>query len=262
MYNKSAMRTKMIAGNWKMNTTLAEACQLAEGVRHHAEHIERIEIVLCPPFVWLSQLAHDIIPPKRLAHLKLGAQNMHAEEAGAYTGEVSPTMLKDMVEYVILGHSERTHLFKEDPHFIAEKVEAAFAHGLTPILCVGEDEPSERSATQVVHSLNHLVKSLTANQLERLVVAYEPVWAIGTGKAATPEYAQKVMHAMRSVLTPKTRLLYGGSVNETNAAGFLAIPDCDGMLVGGTSLKLKPFLSVCQQADDLAGQHGHRSLHQ
>lgn len=255
------MRTKIIAGNWKMNTSAAEAYQLAEGVRHHAEHVERIEIVLCPPAVWLAGLAHDIIPNGHLPHLKLGAQNMHPDEAGAFTGEISPPMLKNLAEYVIVGHSERTHLFHEDHHFVASKVESALRHNLTPILCVGEDEPGERSATHMVHTLNHLVKGLSREQLERVVVAYEPVWAIGTGKAATPEYAQKVLHALRAVTTPKTRLLYGGSTNEQNALGFLEIQDCDGLLVGGASLKLKSFLSICQLADDLAAQHGHRPLH-
>lgn len=244
-----------------MNTSLAEALTLAQGILHGTEHIERITTVLCPPTIWLTHLAHDVVPRTKLPHLKLGAQNMHSQNEGAFTGEISPRMVKDFVEYVILGHSERTHLFGEKVEFTAEKVEAAFEHGLTPILCVGEDVQNERSVSHVVHTLNHLVKGLSHAQLENLVVAYEPVWAIGTGKAATPEYAEKILSALRSILTPKTRILYGGSVNEENAAGFLMVPDCDGLLIGGASLKLKPFLTICQQADDLAQKDGHRSLH-
>lgn len=253
------MRTKIIAGNWKMNTTLAEAHTLARGVVHGAEHIERVTTVLCPPTIWLTELRHEVA--HSLPHLKLGAQNMYFEEMGAFTGETSPVMLKGIVEYVILGHSERTHLFHEKHDLIAEKVEAAFAHGLVPILCVGEDVANEHSAQQIVHSLNHMIKGLSHEQLEQLVVAYEPVWAIGTGKAATPEYAERIMSGLRGILTPKTRILYGGSVNEENARGFLELADCDGLLIGGTSLKLKPFLTICQLADDLAGTAGHQSLH-
>jgi triosephosphate isomerase len=255
------MRTKIIVGNWKMNTSLAEAYALAEGVLRGTEHIERITTVICPPSIWLTTLAHDVIPKGRLPHLKMGAQNMHPEEHGAFTGEVSPTMLQDIVEYVIVGHSERTHLFHEDTDFIADKVMSAFDHGLTPVLCVGEDEQSSRSATQVVQTLNHLIKELSKDQIEKLVVAYEPVWAIGTGKAATPEYAEKVLTALRSVVSPMTRLIYGGSSNEENAKGFLELPDCDGLLPGGASLKLKSFLTMCQIADDLAQAAGYRSLH-
>ncbi len=255
------MRTKIIAGNWKMNTSLAEAMTLAQGVLHGTEHIERITTVICPPAVWLVPIAHEVIPKGRLPHLKLGAQNMHPKTEGAFTGEISPLMVKSCAEYVILGHSERTHLFGEALDFTAEKVEAANEHGLKPILCVGEDSQSERSASHVVHTLNHLVKGLSHEQLDELIVAYEPVWAIGTGKAATPEYAEKVLNALRSVLTAKTRILYGGSVNEENAQGFLELPDCDGLLIGGASLKLKSFLTICQIADDLAQKGGHRSLH-
>ena len=241
-----------------MNTALAEAHTLANGVMHGVEDIERIETVLCPPTIWLTELRHSL--PK-LPHLKLGAQNMYSEDSGAFTGETSPVMLADLADYVILGHSERTHIFKESPDQIAEKVEAAFAHGLTPILCVGEDSKAEGSATQVAHALGHLIKTLTPEQVQKLVVAYEPVWAIGTGLAATPEYADTVLAALRHVTSPETRILYGGSANDENARGFLELPDCDGLLVGGASLKLKPFVTMCQIADDLAGASGQRSLH-
>ena len=244
-----------------MNTSLAEAYILAQGVLNGTEHIERITTVLCPPAVWLAPLAHDVIQKGKLPHLKLGAQNLYPAESGAYTGEISPAMLGDIVEYVILGHSERTHIFHEKSDFIAEKVEMALAHNLTPILCVGEDEQNEHSVTDVVHSVNHLIKGLSDDQLGKIVVAYEPVWAIGTGKAATPEYAEKVLRALRGVVAAETRILYGGSANDENCLGFLQLEDCDGLLVGGASLKLQAFLNMCQIADDLAGANGHRSLH-
>jgi triosephosphate isomerase len=144
---------------------------------------------------------------------------------------------------------------------VAAKVTSALEHGFTPILCVGEDEMSDQPAAHVAQRLNHLVSELTQMELEHLVVAYEPVWAIGSGTPATPEYAETVLAALRQVTTPKTRILYGGSVNEENTPGFLKLPDCDGLLIGGTSLKLKPFLTICQQADDIAQASGHQSLH-
>lgn len=252
-------REKLIVGNWKMNTvSLAEAETLARGVLHGVEHIERITTVICPPTIWLVSLSHEL--PK-LPHFKLGAQNVYSEESGAFTGEASPLMLKKLVDYVILGHSERTHIFRETISMVAEKVVSTLEHGFTPILCVGEDEPSDQPAAHMAQRLNHLVSELTEMELEQLVVAYEPVWAIGSGTPATPQYAETVLAALRHVTTPKTRILYGGSVNEQNAPGFLSLPDCDGLLIGGTSLKLKPFLTICQQADDVAQAAGHLSLH-
>ncbi|MEI6478194.1 MAG: triose-phosphate isomerase [bacterium] len=248
------MRTPLIAGNWKMNTTLADAHTLANGVRTQAEHIEHIDIVLCPPAVWLSELAHGGIAPKQLPRLKLGAQNMHYKEEGAFTGETSPVMVKELAEYVILGHSERTHLFHENPELINLKLVAAFRNGLIPILCIGEDERTADSKEHLVRSLAYLVRGLTTEQLQKLVLAYEPVWAIGSGTPATPEYAQEVISALRTMLTPETRILYGGSAAPENAQGFLSQPDIDGLLIGGASLKLKSFLTMCQIADDLAAK--------
>lgn len=249
------MRRPLIAANWKMNTTLADAHILANGVRNEAEHIEHSDIVLCPPTIWLTELAHGGIAPKQLRHLKLGAQNMHFEESGAFTGETSPLMVKEVAEYVILGHSERTHIFREDWDLIAAKVRAAFDHGITPILCVGEDEQSKESKQQVLHVLSYLIKGLSQPELDELVVAYEPVWAIGSGTPATPEYAQEMIAYLRRHLTEKTRILYGGSSNDTNAAAFIEQPDIDGFLVGGASLKLKSFITMCQIADDHARNH-------
>lgn len=249
------MRRPLIAANWKMNTTLADAHVLANGVRNHAEHMDRVDIVLCPPSLWLTELVHGGIAPRQMPHLKLGAQNMHDQESGAFTGEISPLMVKEVAEYVIIGHSERTHLFNEDWDFIASKLKAAFAHNLIPILCVGEDEQNADSKKNVLHILKYLTQGLTEAQLEKLVVAYEPVWAISDGAkgtAATPEYAQDMVSHLRGHLTPKTRILYGGSSNDKNARSFLEQADIDGFLVGGASLKLKAFVTMCQIADDMA----------
>lgn len=248
------MRTPLIAGNWKMNTSLADAHLLAGGILNEAEHLEHIEIVLCPPAVWLAELAHHEVPPRRLPHLKLGAQNMYHEESGAFTGEISPLMVKELAEYVILGHSERTHVFGERPELISHKVQSALQHGITPILCIGEDEQGPNSIRHLAHSLDFIVRGLSDEELEKIVVAYEPVWAIGSGNPATPEYAQNVAALLRERLSPATRILYGGSVTPENAKGFLAEPDIDGLLIGGTSLKLAAFVTVCKIADDLVVQ--------
>ena len=255
------MRTKIIAGNWKMNTTLSDAHLLATGIRDGVEHIERIETVLCPPMAWLALLAHDVVSVKQYPHLHLGAQNMYFEEAGAYTGETSPLMVKEVAEYAILGHSERTHIFHENTELLNHKVQAAFAHGITPILCVGEDEQSVTSKEAVLRELKKLIEGVELEDIKRLVVAYEPVWAIGTGKAATPEYAQEVIAYLRTALTDETRILYGGSANDENARSYLEQPDIDGLLIGGASLKQKVFLTMCQIADDIGQAQGHNSLH-
>ena len=259
------MRTKMIAGNWKMNTTLADALVLAGGVRNAIEHIERIEVVLCPPTIWLTEIAHEIIPPNHLPHLKLGGQNLYFEPHGAFTGETAPGMIAEVAEYVIIGHSERTHIFGETPELITKKIIAALEVGLKPIVCIGEDERTDRSKTDLTHQLHAILKDFSESDVEKLVVAYEPVWAISGGnaahQAADPEYANEVMGSLRTILPAKTRILYGGSANDENCRGFLMTDHCDGLLVGGASLKLKNFNIMCQVADDTAGEQGHKSRH-
>ena len=245
------MRSKIIAGNWKMNTTLADAHVLADGVRQELEHVEHVEVVLFPPTIWLTELARSI-QPGCLPHLRLGAQNFYPEERGAFTGETSLQMIKEVAEYVLIGHSERVHLFQEGTELLTRKLQAAFSVGLAPILCIGEEKQSAASIRALTHTLNHLVKVLSEEQLKDLVVAYEPVWAIGTGLAATGEYAEDVASALRQTLTAETRILYGGSATEANAKEFLQQPNIDGLLIGGASLKLKSFVTICQQADNLA----------
>jgi triosephosphate isomerase len=243
-------RLPLIVANWKMNTSLADAYLLANGVRNALHHLEHTEMVLCPPSVWLGLLAEHSVPPRQYSTLKLGAQNMHAAPAGSYTGEISPAMVREVAEYVIVGHSERVRYGRETVEQSNAKLHAALAHGLTPILCVGEPRKSKDSVRQVVQHLGHLVKGLSNAELREVVVAYEPVWAIGTGDPATPEYAQEVAWVLKQHLPAETRLLYGGSVEPGIAAGFLASPQIDGLLVGGASVNLKKFLTICQHADD------------
>jgi triosephosphate isomerase len=245
-------KKRLIAGNWKMHTTLSDALVIAGGMRSQAEHLEKIEIVLCPPSIWLTELAHSGIAPRELPHLKLGAQNMYSEPQGAYTGEISPLMVKEVAEYVIIGHSERVHIFKEDAELVKDKLNAAFDYGLKPILCIGELEQNEDSRHLLGRKLHHLVNGLRPGDLDRLVVAYEPVWAIGSNNPALPEYVVEVVAELRHHLSESSRILYGGSVNEKNALDYLERPEIDGLLVGGASLNLKSFLSICQIADDLA----------
>ena len=247
------MRTPLIAGNWKMNTTVAEASALVEEIKERLDIIEGVEKVLCPPFVSLASI-------KKLLHgssIKLGAQNIYFEEKGAYTGEVSPLMLSGICEFVILGHSERRQYFGETDEVVNKKVHAALKAGLTPILCLGEklEEMEARKTEEVVtRQVNGAFKGIESPQ--GLVIAYEPIWAIGTGRAATPEEANITIAIIRKTLSQlygdgialETRILYGGSVTADNIFEFVIQPEIDGALVGGASLKADEFLSIVEQS--------------
>lgn len=260
------MRRPLIVGNWKMNTTLADATVLANSVKKSAGDFDSVEIVLCPPFVWLVPLAEDLEhAPKNLS---LGAQNMWFAESGAMTGEISPLMLKNLVKYVILGHSERRAHFDESNALINDKIHAALNHGIIPIVCVGEikkmhEEKRGRGRpdaselkSDVTHQLEGALKGILAEKAERIVVAYEPVWAIGTGEAASGAYAAAVIESLRQVfqkkynksLSERVRILYGGSVDSQNIQEFIYQPEIDGVLVGGASLKAKEFIGICKEA--------------
>lgn len=247
------MAETIVAGNWKMHTTVKEAVALVSAMKPGLETIQGVRKVVCPPFVSLATV-HDLLAQSDIG---LGAQNMHYEDQGAYTGEVSPAMLADLCEFVIVGHSERRQYFGETDETVNLKVKAALRHGLRPILCVGErlDEREEGKAGQVVTT--QLRRALDGvEDSAGLVVAYEPVWAIGTGRAATPETAQEMMALIRSILgevygpeaAAGVSLLYGGSVNPDNIAGFMAQRDVDGALVGGASLKADSFVDIVRQA--------------
>lgn len=242
----------MIAGNWKMNTTLDEAVKLVERMRAELDRIDSVEKVLCPPFIFLVPLRNLI----KGSSIKLGAQNMHFEAKGAFTGEISPAMLVDLCQYVILGHSERRHYFGETDELISSKVKAAFKFGLIPILCVGERlEENEAGKTQEVVNQQVAAALKDVSPSSSLVIAYEPVWAIGTGKAATAEQARATIKFIRDTvaslwgedIAQEVRILYGGSVTQGNISEFVAEADIDGALVGAASLTADEFLGIVTQ---------------
>jgi triosephosphate isomerase len=246
------VRLPIIAGNWKMNTNIDQAVELAQEMRDRLDKIGGVEKVLCPPFVSLSAVGKVISG----SSIKLGAQNMHFEEKGAYTGEVSPLMLAGLCEYVILGHSERRQYFGESDEIVNRKVKAALKAGLKPILCVGERlEENEAGKTEEV--VTRQIKGALAGVdfSKSLVVAYEPVWAIGTGKAASGKQANDTIKLIRSTLaalygkesSQSIRIQYGGSVTAANIGEFISQPEIDGALVGGASLKAGEFLSIVEQ---------------
>ena len=241
-----------------MNTSMAEAVALAGGIREAAGAISGVEILLCPPFISLAAVRDALAG----SPIKLGAQNMHHQPSGAFTGEIAPTMLQGLCDYVILGHSERRQLFGEDDELINHKVHAAFQHGLRPILCVGETL-DQREAGQAASVVSQQLRAGLANVVDitGLVVAYEPVWAIGTGRAATPEIAAQMMGAvisdtLRSLFPERaseTPLLYGGSVNPDNIAGFASLDSVHGALVGGASLQADQFIKIARLTAETKG---------
>lgn len=239
------MRRPIVAGNWKMNKTAAEAVEFVRSIRRGLNEIPGVDRVLCPPFMALAPVRELLLPTGIL----LGAQNMHWEEKGAYTGEVSPGMVKEVCQVVILGHSERRAYFGETDEGINRKVVAALRHGLLPIVCVGETEAqydAGQTAEVVGGQVRGCLAGLSAEQASGLVIAYEPVWAIGTGKAATAGGAGAVIGlTIRGTIAElydettaqAVRVQYGGSATPANIAEFMAHPDIDGALVGGASLK-------------------------
>ena len=239
----------VVAGNWKMNTTVSEAGALAAGVRDVAESVAGVELVLCPPFVSLAAVSDAI----KGSSVKVGAQNMHFEDSGAFTGEVSPAMLQGLCDYVILGHSERRQMFAETDETVNSKIKSAQAAGLKPIMCVGETL-EEREAGKASDIISGQVRAGLAGIRDTtgLILAYEPIWAIGTGQSATPETAAEIMggailETLRSLFSASAdniSLLYGGSMNA-GTAGDYAAQDCiHGGLVGGAALQAESFLQV------------------
>jgi triosephosphate isomerase len=247
-------RTPFVAGNWKMHKTGAEAKAFVDELIPQLP-AGGVEMAICPPFTALASTLHSV----RDSGIRVLAQNMHHEEQGAFTGEVAPPMLSALgVAGAIVGHSERRQLFGETDKALALKVPAALAHGLLPVLCVGETE-EERDAGDTERKLRHQVQEdlarVDTEQLAEVVIAYEPIWAIGTGRVATPEQAQEALAFIRALVGDRSaeaaqgiRLLYGGSVNAENAAELLALPDCDGALVGGASLKPDSFAAILAAA--------------
>ncbi len=250
------MRRPLVAGNWKMNGSRERVRALVDGIQAGIGSVERAEVAVCPPFVYVPQVA-ELLAGSPIA---LGAQNVcdHAEE-GAYTGEIAGSMLAEFgCRYVIVGHSERRNLYGESDALVARRFAAARKAGLVPILCVGELlEERERGVTEevVARQLDAVLELEGVEAFREAVIAYEPVWAIGTGHTATPEQAQEVHAFIRARLAERdagvaevARILYGGSVKGSNAADLFAQPDIDGGLIGGASLKADEFLTICRAA--------------
>lgn len=247
------MRRPVIAGNWKMHMTASETAVLANQLKSSLAQAKDVEIVVCPPFTSLAEACARL----KGTGIQVGGQNMHWEEKGAFTGEVSAAMLKDLgCSHVILGHSERRTLFAETDADINKKLKAALHAGLTPILCLGETlAEREENVTQRVcqRQLTAALEGIEAQDLVKIIIAYEPIWAIGTGRTATPEDAQSVIGFIRATLREShgeaaeaVRILYGGSVKPDNIDGLMAKPDIDGALVGGASLQAESFARIVQ----------------
>lgn len=250
------MRKPIIAGNWKLNKTPHEAIILVNELKREIVDIEGVDIVLCPPFTALGDIA-DVLTDTNIA---LGAQNVFWEDSGAFTGEISAPMLKELgVAYVIIGHSERRQYFHETNETVNKRLRAVLKHGITPIVCVGENL-SQRGANKTFDVIkDHCegsLSGLSAQEMKNVVLAYEPVWAIGTGKTATPTQAQEVHVFIRQLLAKmfnaqaagSVRIQYGGSVTPDNIVSLMAQPDIDGALVGGASLKAPSFAAIVRGA--------------
>lgn len=266
------MRTPFVAGNWKMNTTVAEAEKLVLEMLEGLDAIEGVEKVLCPPFVSLVAVSMML----EGSSIKLGAQNMYFMTEGAYTGEISPLMLRESCEFVILGHSERRWHFGETDEMVNKKVKAGLANSLKPILCVGERlEENEagkmegvvsRQVSAALDGIGPIIPGRSPEQTEpiseNLVIAYEPVWAIGTGRAASAKQAVATIEVIRRALAKlwnenvarELRILYGGSVTGANIAEFASCPEIDGALVGGASLRAEEFVSIVRQTAEIKGR--------
>ena len=250
------MHKYTIIGNWKMNTTPKSGSILGYDISGLAFGKDTIDIVICPPHISLDRVAQAVAG----SNVRVGAQDVHPEDSGAFTGEVSAPMLAELVDFVIVGHSERRALFAESNEFIAGKVTASIEAGLRPVLCVGESLEDRRAgrAESVVNS--QLLACLAdVTDVSSLLVAYEPVWAIGTGEAATPQIAQDMMSSIRSALRSRfgdaadsVPCLYGGSVNGDNVQSFVRQPDIDGALVGGASLSAESFAAIVARASEVA----------
>jgi len=250
------MRKPIVAGNWKMNKTVAESRQLVAELVPGLQAVDSVERVLCPPFTSLMAVAAML----EGTEIRLGAQDMYWEASGAYTGEVSPLMVKELCQYVIIGHSERRTYFGETDETVNRKVKAALAHGLLPIMCVGEtlaENETGRTAEVVSRQMRAGLAGVELKDGKSLYIAYEPVWAIGTGRAATADGANKVIAevirlALATLFNPQisqeVRVLYGGSVSGKNAADLFTMPDIDGALVGGASLKAEEFIPITRAA--------------
>ncbi|PCI81200.1 MAG: triose-phosphate isomerase [SAR86 cluster bacterium] len=253
------MRQKLVVGNWKMHGSRTQVRQLIESVAASTADLKKVEIAVGPTLLHIG-FAAELCTSEDASHLKLAAQNLFTEPEGAFTGEVSAPMLAEYgVNYVIVGHSERREFFAETDQVVAAKFKATQASGMIPILCVGESLSQREAGTSaevVLTQLNAVIQSAGIEALQYAVLAYEPLWAIGTGKTASKEQAQEIHHVLRehiaksnATIAEDIRILYGGSVKAANAAELFSQADIDGGLVGGASLKAEEFVSICKSAD-------------
>jgi len=256
------MRTPILAGNWKMYKTIAEALELVNALKGPLDNLQGVEKAVCVPFTALSSVANALVG----SSVMVGAQDMYWEDDGAFTGEVSPVMLKEVASHVIIGHSERRQYFGETDDTVNKKVRAALAHGLTPIVCVGESlEQNQAGETAgfVSGQVRAAFEGVSSTQAHGVIVAYEPIWAIGTGLAATPEDANEIIGGVvRATLgsfydhetAQAMRIQYGGSMKPSNVAELMAQPEIDGGLVGGASLNADDFIALVRITAELAGR--------
>lgn len=250
------MRIPIIAGNWKMNTNINDATDLVTAMKKRLNNIKGVEKVLCPPFISLSTVKGLI----KGTSIKLGAQNIYYENKGAYTGEISPTMIAGLCDFVIIGHSERRALFGDTDQMVNKKVQSALKVGLTPIICVGETL-EQNDAGETIDVITKQVRAAfdSIETPEGAIIAYEPIWAIGTGKAAKGDQANEVMKVIRSTvaqiyndqIAEEMRIQYGGSVTSGNVVEFLGQPEIDGALVGGASLKAEEFIALVEKTAEI-----------
>ena len=252
------MRKPMMAGNWKMNKTIAEAVALAQAIHASVAEYNNVDRVICPTAVCLQAVQNSI----QDSPVKVGAQNVHWADSGAYTGEISAPMLQGLAEYVLIGHSERRQYFAETDETVSKKLHAALAHSLAPIVCVGETlDQNQAGQTQTVVStqVQAALGGLSGAQVQGVVIAYEPIWAIGTGLAATAEQAGQTCGAIRRVIADlydehvaaNTRILYGGSTNEKNIGEIMQQSDIDGALIGGAALKVESYAAMVRVTSEL-----------
>jgi triosephosphate isomerase len=243
MLEGTFMRRSIIAGNWKMYAvSIADANILATTIRNNVAKIPNVETILCPPTIWLSEVAQII---KKAPTIKLGAQNVCEEAEGAFTGETSVLMVKEVADYTIVGHSERRGIYGETNLDVNDKTLLALKAGLTPIICVGEKKKSAKSA-QPISELKSALDGIPKKYYKNIIIAYEPVWAIGTGLNADAEYAAKVITRLREFVHADTPILYGGSVKSGNIAEYAKRPEIDGVLVGGASVRAAEFVKICK----------------
>jgi len=252
----------LIAGNWKMFKTVEESVDFVDTLQGKLKtlpHTPEVDVLVFPPFTSLH-------PVKNVSggSVKVGAQNMHFEEKGAFTGEISPLMLENLVDYVLIGHSERRVVFKEQDVDLNKKVKTALKFGFTPVLCIGEsllEREAGKTFDRIEQQLKDDLEGLNREDIEKLVIAYEPIWAIGTGKTATPEQAQEVHQFIRKILSKKIndptkaeslKILYGGSVKPQNSRDILSQKDINGVLIGGASLKIDDFFAIIHLSYELA----------